>query len=208
MFDQFWKNALFTIFFGMLGGFIVISIFAVLHNRITDVGSWADWFGAIGTIGAVIVSLYFSNKRPRPDLEAVFNENVMINIGGNNFRNLMSWEIKNYSNIPTSITLVGAIVSEKKKVNKKSKIKNFMILKPIDIFRTHRIPIDVEAYAVETILYEFEGIQQTLEEETKWQSITFFCKDNFDKYYYSSNYQTKSLLQRMKKRTILNDASA
>ncbi len=168
------------------------------------VGSWEEWFGAVGTIAAVVVSLYLANKRPRPDLDVTFNEFVSV-VAGNQLRQLMSWDIKNYSSIPTKIVSIGAVVSEAEVVNTKAKLKQFWLLMPREIFRTHKIPVDIPAHGVDTILFEFEGFQLELEQKSEFKSIVFFCQDNFGKYYYSGNFQTSSLLKKMQERTRLNN---
>ena len=195
------------IFYGLIGGIIGLIILAVALSDSKTFGNVTDWIGSIGTLLAVIVSLYLANRRPRPDLEANFNENVMMRYNGD-VTNLMSWEIKNYSAIPTSITLIGAFVSEKTKVDTKSQMKGFLIIDSEDMLRPKNLPFELPAYSVETILYDFENLYMTLDEETKWKSLIFFCRDSFGQYYFSKNYLTSTLVPKMKERIAMNKASA
>ncbi|MDC2805566.1 hypothetical protein [Leuconostoc suionicum] len=73
MFDKFWKNALFVLVFAIGGGLIVLAILSVLHNKIVDVGSWADWFAAVGTIFAVAVSVWITRYQLQVDQKNIKN---------------------------------------------------------------------------------------------------------------------------------------
>lgn len=59
MFNKWWKNFIFC------AGLIIVIIFVGFNGIIKEVGSWADWFGAFGTIGAVWIALYLSREDRR-----------------------------------------------------------------------------------------------------------------------------------------------
>ena len=54
MFDKGWK------YFIFYSGLIIVILFILFNNTIKEVGSWADWFGAVGTIFAVVLALWQS----------------------------------------------------------------------------------------------------------------------------------------------------
>lgn len=64
MFDKWWKGFIF------FSGVIVVVLFVGFNNSIKEVGSWADWFGAIGTILAVMVSVWITRYQIVTDKKA------------------------------------------------------------------------------------------------------------------------------------------
>ncbi|GEM_PF-2578590 len=66
MFDKWWKYSIFY------SGIIIVILFILFNNTIKEVGSWADWFGAIGTISAVWLAISYRRTKINFDVDPVF----------------------------------------------------------------------------------------------------------------------------------------
>ncbi|MCM3396469.1 hypothetical protein M3638_01295 [Oceanobacillus profundus] len=76
-----------------------MNIFSVVY----DLGNITDWLSAIGTIGAVIVALYLSNKDRKPKAKVKSNVSYLVGPSGVSGPVQISLEILNQGLIPITI---------------------------------------------------------------------------------------------------------
>ncbi|MDT7013311.1 hypothetical protein [Levilactobacillus namurensis] len=87
-----------ALFSGFLGG--VVGVGLEIGN--TNLGSLADWLSAIGTIGAVIVSLFLANRKDKPKFSIVLVKNP-IGLAIGTFGSII--EVQNNGNLPINVTV-------------------------------------------------------------------------------------------------------
>ncbi|ARN89125.1 hypothetical protein AZI09_00240 [Levilactobacillus brevis] len=86
----------------LISGFIGGGVGIGLETENNNLGSLADWLSAIGTIGAVIVSLFLANRKDRPKFSIVLVRNP-IGLAVGTFGAII--EVQNNGNLPINVTV-------------------------------------------------------------------------------------------------------
>lgn len=169
---------------------------------VIDFGNIWDMLSAIGTVGAVVFSLWIVKKDERRKLKLSVNgidQSMMVFHSSfeKTYIETVSFECFNYSKFPIVVSSIGVIVYEKPVVKflnykfiKKYLKKEVYFLKPDLSIRDHSsLPRKINEMESEHILMRLEYFKESLEEvlmdinENQSLYIDFYVKDNFRKLY-------------------------
>lgn len=186
---------------GGMSGALITVIFVFLEIGLNSWGSVADWFSGIATLLAVIVSLFLSSKKEKPKITVEYSGIAALMIQ-NGLYHCHSWSVYNYSNMPAKITVVGALISKKKHIilNENSKHIQNIIFNQTEYFIYNKIPISVESNGTSNILIKVGGLLEQLESPgMKDEScLKFYCKDNFNQWYFSKEFTCEDIIEMSK----------
>lgn len=80
----------------------------VSHNNWAFINSFAAWFAAIGTIGAVIVSLYLASRRQKARAKVRVGSRIIVEEGGKGpYPEYLMFSIANSGDMPITINQIG-----------------------------------------------------------------------------------------------------
>lgn len=203
---SFWHDnrstLLITVIAGGTSGALITVVFVFLEIGLNSWGSVADWFSGIATLLAVIVSLFLSSKKEKPKITVEYSGIAGL-ISKNGPYYCHSWSVYNYSNIPAKITVVGALISKKKHIilNENSKHVQHIIFNQTEYFINKKIPVPVESNGTSEILIKVGGLLEQLESSgMKDEScLKFYCKDNFNQWYFSKEFTCEEIIRLSKK---------
>ncbi|BBE26734.1 hypothetical protein RIU76_06700 [Latilactobacillus sakei subsp. sakei] len=166
-----------------------------------EIGSVADWISGVGSLLAVITSLYLANRREkiRLSVEILGVEEPVHIIHGAEQMKVITYELKNFSNCNLQITFFGAKVEVKPnymKRKRKWKSNKLFILKPNDIIPAgFRIPFKVDANSTGTAAFDINKIYENISKSDikDTEKIMFYCKDNFGNEYYGKPFELSEI---------------
>lgn len=204
------STLLITMIVGGMSGALITVIFVFLEMGLNSWGSVADWFSGIATLLAVIVSLFLSSKKEKPKITVEYS-GIAALMSQNGLYYCHSWSVYNYSNMPAKITVVGALISKKKHIilNENSKHIQNIIFNQTEYFIYNKIPISVESNGTSNILIKVGGLLEQLESpEMKDEScLKFYCKDNFNQWYFSKEFTCEEIIEMSKRAVEENNKS-
>lgn len=172
---------------------------------IIDFGNIWEMLSAVGTIAAVIVSLYLSRKENTPifDIDVlginkpvnIVNQGSLYNKENPDFKEVISFEIKNHSNYEVEISSIKLAFIRKKRLplflkNNKwflSKIKTdkvYAILIDPDLGLFSKLPLRIEAKKKGTFMSKADNFRKILDVENKNRDILIMVSDSFGNYSY------------------------
>lgn len=172
---------------------------------IIDFGNIWEMLSAIGTIAAVIVSLYLSRKENTPIIDVdVYGINEPVNIVSQNSLyfeenprvvKVIDFEIKNHSNYEVEISGIKLAFIKKKRLLKimqhnkwvLTKIKTkevYAVMNDPDLGLFSKLPLKIEAKKKETFMYGVDNFRKLLDEENKDRDVLVMVFDSFGNYTY------------------------
>lgn len=163
-----------------------------------DLGNLWEMLSAVGTIAAVIVSLWLARRESRIRVKfhvEGFDEPMNITTGSrNNFTTIISFEFYNLSNYQISITSIRAIFLKKpaiflnrhfypKTLKKKPKNNEQIFLNEPSLGPYSFLPLEIEAKSNNTFFFLLDKFIKSLP-NNHHQYILFVAKDSMGNEYY------------------------
>ena len=149
-----------------------------------DFGNLWEALSAIGTIGAVIVSLWLARKDGKKKFQVVLKTTIGIrNDNSIDETPYLSIDAVNKSNIPLTIEEVGFI---NKRDGKKVTVTNQKFL----IDGSNRLPVKTEPYSLAMFVFNQEQLFKELHK--KWpqgKKIRAYVRDSSGKHHFSKHYK-------------------
>lgn len=163
-----------------------------------DLGNVWEMLSAVGTIAAVIVSLWLARRESRIRINyhiEGFDEPMNITSGSlDNFTRIISFEFYNLGNYQISITSIRAIFLKKranyflkylypKKLRNRTKITEQIFLNDSTLGQYSILPLKVEAKSKSTFFFLYDKFIKSLPNNSN-QYILFVAKDSMGNEYY------------------------
>ena len=160
-----------------------------------DLGNVWEMLSAVGTIAAVIVSLWLARRESRIRINyhiEGFDEPMNITSGSlDKFTRIISFEFYNLGNYQISITSIRAVFLKKransffkylypKKLKNRTKITEQIFLNDPTLGQYSILPLKVEAKSKSTFIFLYDKLIKSLPNNSK-QYLLFIAKDSMGK---------------------------
>lgn len=167
-----------------------------------DFGNFWDALSGIGTVAAVIFSLWLVRQENRSkikfEVSGIKEPNVMISAKGyGKATPIITFSCNNYSKFPVNITAVGLVFYKKSvkrwphKSFKKRYTKVKTLIKPdVSLRQYSSLPMKIDSFNSDNFIISLsffaEAIKEVLPdlEENQILYVDFYCKDSFGNYFY------------------------
>ena len=165
-------------------------------NVIYDLGSIADWLTSLGTIGAVVVSLYLSRRDSTYNAKLSFDAKTLMFAEKTEFRiNAVTFSIKNKSKFPMKIEEFGFIQLNRFKYKlptwtyKSTKGTRMFILPDEKLIKFANYPLIIEPFDSKSMYFIKVRIFDAIPNFFKLEDNVFiglaYGKDSLGNFYYS-----------------------
>lgn len=200
--EEWIKQVIFGIIGGLLGGLLCLIVLASAYNNSEVFGTVADWVSGIATLLAVIVSLYLANRRQKPSLQVKYEGIQTLLMLPSYAKKVFKWTILNYSSVPAEMTVFGAYLTPKNNFwwyKRRNNIQNAVFM-PIEFVNQNVIPIEVISNGTQDVLIYIEFFYNSISssELNDIKTIQFYCKDNFDRTYFSKKLKKTEVCANLK----------
>ncbi|MCM3739222.1 hypothetical protein M3210_02955 [Oceanobacillus luteolus] len=121
-----------------------------MYTVVYNLGNIADWLTAFGTIGAVIVSLYFSYNRSRKKAKVIISNRKTV------LSDKLLFRIVNTGIIPIEVSTSRLSIHEPWWSKKDERVIHFSDEKPMMLEQSKSRTIYIDSYTVDKKLEEYE----------------------------------------------------
>ncbi|MCX4168237.1 hypothetical protein ORY94_09915 [Enterococcus casseliflavus] len=171
-------------------------------NISIDFGNFWDALSGIGTIAAVLFSLWLvrqdNKSKIKFEVSGIKETNMIISANGyGDATPIIGFSCNNYSKFPVDITSVGLKIYKKSvkrwtfTILKNKYVQSIILIKPDESLRQYSaLPMKIDSFSSDKFLISLtffeEGVKELLPDlaESEMLYVDFYCKDSFGNYFY------------------------